>query len=248
MTKILYEKVGEGVAAVTLNRPKCLNALDIEAKTMLGEIWRDAASDPSVRALVLKGAGDRAFCAGSDIEEVRRTGKMVDTDTLLRSIPNAGIVLNKPVVAALRGHCIGMGMTLAIHADFRIAGQDAKIGYPEVNHGMISAVSALRLPELIGEEQALRMLMLGETIAADAALALGLVGAVADDPLAAAMDLATRLAAKPAVSVQAHKRLAGFARRGLAAAEREEILAVRAWVESFDDYKLGADRFSTRDR
>lgn len=248
MTTILYERTVDGVGIVTLNRPENLNALDVEAKGRLGDVWNEAANDPSVKALLLHGAGPRAFCAGSDINEVRHTGKMVDTDVLVRSIPNAGIALDKPVVAALHGHCVGMGMTLAIHCDFRIGGHDVSISYPEVNHGMISAISALRLPELIGEEMALRMLLLGERFDAAASLAAGLVGSIAEDPYAEAMALASRLAAKPPVAVRAHKRLAGFRKRRLAELERDEVIAVRAWVESFDDFKQGAQRFVSRTR
>ena len=73
---------------------------------------RRSAEDPQVRVAVLTGAGEKAFCAGSDIKEINRTGRMVSTDTLLRAIPGVGIPLDKPVIAALHGYCIGMGMTL----------------------------------------------------------------------------------------------------------------------------------------
>ena len=70
---------------------------------------------------VLTGAGEKAFCAGSDIKEINRTGRMVSTDTLLQAIPGVGIPLDKPVIGALHGYCVGMGMTLALHCDLRIA-------------------------------------------------------------------------------------------------------------------------------
>jgi len=244
--KVLYEKSGDGVAVVTLNRPDVLNALDIASKEELGRIWEDAQADDAVRALVLRGAGPKAFCAGSDIKEVRETGRMVSTETLLDAIPGCGKTLHKPVVAALHGHCVGMGLTLAMHCDFRYAAPTAKLSYPEVNHGMISAVSAMHLAGLIGPAAAQEMLLLGDSYTAEQARAMGLVHAMADDPFAKALEVARRLAAKSSVAIQAHKRLASFAMRRLHAEERAEVIAVRDWLESFDDFKEGAARFTGR--
>ena len=83
---VLLEKRANGVAIVTLNRPQVLNALDVTAKERLGEIWQAIAADPKVRVAVLRGAGDKAFCAGSDIKEINRTGRMVTTDALIRAL------------------------------------------------------------------------------------------------------------------------------------------------------------------
>ena len=79
---VLLEKRANGVAIVTLNRPQVLNALDVPAKERLGEIWQEISDDPQVRVAVLTGAGGKAFCAGSDIKEINRTGRMVSTETL----------------------------------------------------------------------------------------------------------------------------------------------------------------------
>src|SRR5215208_4969990 len=178
---VLLEKRANGVALVTLNRPQVLNALDVPAKERLGEIWQEIAEDSSVRVAVLTGAGPKAFCAGSDIKEINRTGRMVSTETLLRAIPGVGIALTKPVIAALHGHCVGMGMTLALHCDLRLAAKNAVLGYPEVKHGMISAVSALHLPQVIPSAQALEMLLVGRNTSAEDALRLGLLNAILDD-------------------------------------------------------------------
>src|SRR3989440_6978397 len=90
---VLLEKRANGVAVVTLNRPQVLNALDVPSKERLGAIWQELADDSTVRVAVLAGAGEKAFCAGSDIKEINRTGRMVSTDTLLRSIPGVGVPL-----------------------------------------------------------------------------------------------------------------------------------------------------------
>ena len=246
MPEIEYVYLDDGVATVTLNRPERLNALGVRAKTELGRIWADAESDPRVKSIVLQGAGDKAFCAGSDLKEVHETGEMVSTDTLLAAIPGVATPLTKPVIAALHGHCVGMGMTLAIHCDFRIASPGAKISWPEVKHGMISAVSAIRLPELIGRDAALRLLYLGDAIQPEEALVLGLITAIETDPREAALALARRLASLPEAAVQAHKRLATFVQRRMTADLRQEVLATRAWLESHDSFKEGAARFDRR--
>jgi enoyl-CoA hydratase len=241
---VLLEKRANGVALVTLNRPQVLNALDVPAKERLGEIWQEIAEDSAVRVAVLTGAGPKAFCAGSDIKEINRTGRMVTTETLLRAIPGVGIPLMKPVIAALHGHCVGMGMTLALHCDLRLAAKNAVLGYPEVKHGMISAVSAMRLPQVIPSAQAMEML-LARNYSANEALQMGLLNAVVDDAQAEAEKWAATIAGYSPVAVQATKRLAMFG-RGASAAARAEIEAVRAIVEARDDYKQGAATFTRR--
>src|SRR5262245_49563732 len=242
---VLLEKRSNGVAIVTLDRPQVLNALDVPAKARLASIWREIADDAGVRVAIIAGAGEKAFCAGSDIKEINRTGRMVTTDTLLRAIPGVGIPLMKPVIAALHGYCIGMGMTLALHCDLRLAAKNTVLGYPEVRHGMISAVSAIHLPRVIPHAQALEMLLLARNISAEEALRVGLLNAVVDDVRAEAEACADTIAGYSPTAVQATKRLAMFSRRSLDA-ERAEIEAVRAVVESQDDFKEGAATFTTR--
>ncbi len=242
---VLLEKRANGVAVVTLNRPQVLNALDVPAKERLGSIWQEISDDPQVRVAILTGAGDKAFCAGSDIKEINRTGRMVATDTLMRAIPGVGVALVKPVIAALHGYCIGMGMTLALHCDLRLAARDTVLGYPEVKHGMISAVSALHLPQVIPSAQALEMMLMARNISAEEAWRWGLVNKVVDDVQAEAETWAATIAGYSPAAVQATKRLAMFSRR-TSAAERAEIEAVRALVETHDDYKEGAAAFTGR--
>jgi enoyl-CoA hydratase len=242
------EKRRNGVAVVTINRPRALNALDVPAKERLGAIWQEIADDAAVRVAILTGAGERAFCAGSDIKEINRTGRMVTTDILLRAIPGVGVPMIKPVIAALHGYCIGMGMTLALHCDLRLAARNAVLGYPEVKHGMISAVSAMHLPQVMPTARAMEMLLMARNIAADEAERWGLVNAVVDDVnglLAEAEKWAATIAGYSPAAVQATKRLAMFSRR-FTGEERAEIETVRALVETHDDYKEGAAAFAGR--
>jgi enoyl-CoA hydratase/carnithine racemase len=242
---VLLEKRPNGVAVVTLNRPQVLNALDVPAKERLGEIWQEIATDDRVRVAVLRGAGSKAFCAGSDIKEINRTGRMVTTDALIQALPGAGTALDKPVIAALKGYCIGMGMSLALHCDLRLAAPDVLIGYPEVKHGMISAVSALHLPRVMPTALAMELLLMARNIKADEALRIGLVNAVVDDVFAEAEAWAAQIATCSPAAVQATKRLATFGAR-LTAAERAEVETARAAVEANDDYKEGAAAFAGR--
>jgi len=100
---VLQEVTQDGIMVLTLNRPEKLNALDTPSKQQLGDLWDRAARDPDIRVILLRGAGKKAFCAGSDIKEIQRTGQMVSTETLMRAIPSVGIALNKPTIAALHG-------------------------------------------------------------------------------------------------------------------------------------------------
>src|SRR6185437_7816269 len=133
--------------------------------------------------------------------------QMVDTDLLLRAIPGASAELNKPIIAALHGFTIGMGLTLAIHCDFRIAAPGTRLGFPEVQHGMISGVSAVTLPALIGEAAALDLMLSGRIVAADEAKSIGLIHDIAAQPFEAAMALARTLAANSPRAVALTKQL-----------------------------------------
>jgi enoyl-CoA hydratase/carnithine racemase len=242
---VLLEKRANGVAVVTINRPQALNALDVPAKERLGEIWQEIADDGEVRVAILTGAGEKAFCAGSDIKEINRTGSMATTETLMRALPGVGIPLDKPVIAAMHGFCVGMGMTLALHCDLRLAARNTVLGYPEVKHGMISGVSAMRLPQMIPQAKALEMMLLARNMTADEAARIGLVNAVVDDVQAEAQKWADTIASYSPVAVQATKRLALFPQR-LTEAEKAEIAAMRDLVESKDDFKQGASAFTKR--
>ena len=242
---VLLEKCANGVAVVTINRPHAMNSLDVPAKEKFGDIWQEIANDASVRVAVLSGAGDKAFCAGSDIKEIARTGSMATTETLMRALPGVGIPLDKPVIAAIHGFCVGMGMTLALHCDLRLAAKNAVLGYPEVKHGMISGVSAMRLPQVISSAKALEMMLLARNITADEAARIGLVNAVVDDVQAEARAWADTIASYSPVAVQATKHLALFPQQ-LREAEQAEIARMRELVESKDDFKQGASAFTKR--
>lgn len=202
-----YQKLGNGVLLVTLNRPERLNALDSQTKEALGQVWPRAQADSEVRAIVLRGAGERAFCAGSDLKEIHDTGKTASSEVLANALPGVGFNLRKPVIAALHGHTLGLGISLAIHCDFRIARTDTQFSFPEVRHGMLSGFSAITLPSLIGEAAALDIMLSARSFDAEEALALGLINRIAEDPHSAAIELATQLAGHSAKAMEWSKTL-----------------------------------------
>jgi len=235
---ILHEIAPDGIMVVTLNRPDKLNALDVPSKEQLGRIWGLAATDPQVRVIVLRGAGEKAFCAGSDIKEIQRTGTMVSTETLMKAIPGIGVELHKPVIAALHGFTIGMGLTLAIHCDFRIAAEGARFGFPEVQHGMISGISAVTLPGIVGEPVALDMMLSGRVIGAAEALANGLVHrVVVASPFDEAVALARLLAANSPKAVALTKQLVLADRRTRIQKFAAEVDRARIAVTESDEYR-----------
>ncbi len=202
-----YQTLGDGVLLVTLNRPQRLNALDSQAKLELGQVWQRAQVDSEVRSIVLRGAGEQAFCAGSDLKEIHATAQTASSEVLARALPGVGIDLRKPVIAALHGHTLGLGISLAIHCDFRIARTDTQFSFPEVRHGMLSGFSAITLPALIGEAAALDIMLSARTFDAPRALAMGLVNEVVDDPFSRALALARQLAAYDRKAIEWTKTL-----------------------------------------
>lgn len=199
--------IQSGVLTITLNRPDRLNALDSHDKAALGRVWREALRDSTVRAVVLHGAGERAFCAGSDLKEIATTQQVATTDVLATCIPGVAEDFTKPVVAALHGHVIGLGISIAMYCDFRIAAPQTSFRFPEVEHDMLSGFSAVELPSLIGEAAALDIMLTGRTFGAEEAQRMGLVSSLAPDPLAEATALAARLAALPTSAMAWSKRL-----------------------------------------
>jgi enoyl-CoA hydratase/carnithine racemase len=239
---ILHDINSDGIMVVTLNRPERLNALDVPGKEQLGALWQDAAANPSVRAIVLRGAGEKAFCAGSDIKEIQRTGTMVSTATLMRAIPGVGIELDKPIVAALHGFTIGFGLTLAIHCDFRIAATGSRLGFPEVQHGMISGISAITLPGLVGEPAALDLMLSGRIIDDAEALACGLISRVTADSYEAALSLAQNLARNSPRAVSLTKQLVLADRRRRIAQFAADVDRARTNTTDSTEYRDVVER------
>ncbi len=205
------------IATVTINRPEKLNAIDPEMRKELQAAWRSVSSNPDLRAVIVIGAGDRAFCAGSDLGATPAPdgGAAAETyghegpDTLL-----SGLTATIPVIAAIGGFALGGGLEIALGCDLRIASHDSQFGLPEVQVGsMPGAGGTQRLPRIVGPSLALHMMLTGERIDAERALAAGLVSEVV--PRAELADraraIADRIARNAPLSVRATKRLASMA-------------------------------------
>jgi enoyl-CoA hydratase/carnithine racemase len=170
--KVLFEKKG-AIAYVTINRPERLNACDFEAYGMLADIWREFGGDAKLRVAILTGAGERAFCAGSDVKDnyVARPGE----DPPSSPFP-VMFDLYKPIIAAINGHANGGGLEQALACDIRVAAEHAQFGLGEVRLGWLPGGGGTqRLPRLIPLGRALEMLYTGNRIGAQEALRLGLV-------------------------------------------------------------------------
>ncbi len=169
-------------AVITIDRPDRMNALSRVTLVELGRLARQAIADASIRAIILTGAGHRAFCAGADLKERKDMGED-DVRSQLALCREEMDVLDrspKPVVAAINGIALGGGLELALVCDLRIAVPSAVLGLPETTLGIIpGAGGTQRLPRLIGESRAHEMILLGSRIGAQDALAWGLINRIA---------------------------------------------------------------------
>jgi enoyl-CoA hydratase len=170
----------EEFALLTLDRPEALNALSFEILKDIGEAI-DAAANMSVRAIIVTGAGEKAFCAGADIKELR--GR--DLVSQKRGAEFGQAVFAKldghplPSIAAINGYAFGGGLELAMSCTFRIASPSAKLGLPEIKLGLIPGYGGTqRLPRLVGEARALDMIMTGRSVDAEEAERIGLLNRV----------------------------------------------------------------------
>jgi enoyl-CoA hydratase len=178
---ILFEIDTSGVALVTINRPPKLNALSREVVSELDDAFTRIASDPAIRAAIITGAGEKAFVAGADINELAALSAhesrqlALRGQTAFRRLETCG----KPTVAAVNGFALGGGLELAMACTVRFASDNAKLGQPEVKLGIIPGYGGTqRLPRLVGRGIALEMLLDGEPITAADALRIGLVNEV----------------------------------------------------------------------
>src|SRR6476659_519583 len=181
LENVLYEKRG-GIAYVTVNRPKVLNALNHRTWTDLRTAFADAQDDADVRGVILTGAGDKAFIAGADIGELAQTTAIEaeGSSTYGQEVLNLVENLGKPVVAAINGFALGGGCETAMACTIRIATENAKFGQPEVKLGVLPGGGGTqRLPRLIGKGRALQLFLTGGMISAQEAYRIGLVNEVA---------------------------------------------------------------------
>ncbi|GAA0720970.1 enoyl-CoA hydratase/carnithine racemase [Halorubrum trapanicum] len=232
---IAFDVDDRGVATITVDRPEQLNALTVETLEAIEDAL-DEAADRDARVLVLAGAGDEAFVAGADISH------MVDLSTpeaqayaeLGHRVADAIETFPAPTIAAVDGYAFGDGCELALACDLRVAAESAVLGQTEIDLGIIPGWGGTqRLPALVGDEVARRLIFLGERIDAAEAAEVGFVGeVVADDAFDERIDeLAGELAAKPATALRAAKEALNAAGDGSSATGL--ALERRAWAGLF---------------
>jgi enoyl-CoA hydratase len=197
-----------GVALVTIDRPEARNALNFALLAQLAEVLETLDRDGEVRAVVLSGAGERAFAAGADIVELaEQTPERLAAEGHFEAWDRIAAI-GLPVIAAVRGYALGGGCELAMSCDLIVAGDDAQFGQPEIRIGVMpGAGGTQRLTRAIGQARAMELILTGRMLPAEEALAAGLVSRVvpAGDTLASAIELADTIAGMPPVAVRAAK-------------------------------------------
>lgn len=206
---VSVERLEKGVTKLTLNNPP-LNLVTLELTEQLIEALNKIEADDSVLAVVVAGTGDRALSAGSDVGEFAAVRDRVVEKKLARENQafNSLASLPKPTIAAIEGVACGGGCEISMACDLRVIAEDAQIGLPEVNLGVVPGSGGLfRLPRLVGPARALELMYLGELIGAEEAERIGLVNRVVpkEGALPYAMNLARKLALKPREAVTAIK-------------------------------------------
>lgn len=211
---VLYERDGR-IATITYNRPEALNAINAELRADLNAAWTTFRDDDEAWVGIVTGAG-RAFSAGADIKQ----GGAGDAEEHsfweipgLTSLEN-GLEIWKPIIAAVDGYALGFGLTLVAACDFVIASERAEFGFPEVRIGVPTIQGAVRMPQRIGWQNAMELLLIGERVDAQRAREMGLVLRVVphDELMDEARALAERLCRSAPLAVRATKEVA---RRGL---------------------------------
>jgi len=216
MSDFNYE-VKDSVAIITLNRPEVMNALTLEVYAQLRDLFETLRYEDAVKAVVITGAGERAFCSGGDVHKI--IGVMLDRDmrahlefcrmtgALVRNMR----LLQKPIIAAINGTAAGAGAVIAIACDLRIMADDAKFAFLFSRVGLTGADmgAAYLLPRIIGQGRALELLMFGDDVDARTAERIGLVNRLApkDQVLPLAHEWAARLAKGPTLSIGMTKLL-----------------------------------------
>ena len=209
LSEFVRVEVADGIATIRLDRPK-MNALNAQVQAEIAAAAAQVTADDAIRAVILYG-GERVFAAGADIKEMAGLGypEMAERSASLQAAFTAVADIPKPVVAAVTGYALGGGLELALCADFRVLGEGAQVGQPEILLGVIpGAGGTQRLPRLIGPAKAKDLIFTGRFVPAAEALAIGLADGVVPDAevYRASRDLIARYATGPALALRAAKQ------------------------------------------
>ena len=239
---------------VTIDRPEAMNALDVAANAELGRIWRRFNRDSALQVAILTGAGDKAFSAGADLKTLipsYREGALgrQKVDWHFGGGLARGLEIEKPIIAAINGHCLAGGLEMALACDIRLCSPNATFGLAEVKWAIIpGAGGTQRLPRAVPLSMAMEMILSGDPINAAEALRIGLVNRILPlgELMPAARELGQRIAARGPLAVRAAKRAVseGLA-QGLAAGMALEDALFRQ-VAASEDAKEGPRAFAEK--
>jgi E-phenylitaconyl-CoA hydratase len=245
-------EVADGIATVTLNRPAKLNAIDPPMRAELQDAWHRVATDERILVAIVTGAGERAFCVGSDLRGTLQSDTTFAQEHLDRAGSNHlvdGLRCDTPVIAAVNGLAVGGGLEIALACDIRLAAANAEFGLTEVRVGsMPGAGGSQRLIRCVGESLGMQMLLTGDRIDSATALRCGLVSEVLAGPdlLARARTIAERIARNAPLSVRAVKRVVRLgADAPLSVGLELERLAFGA-IRATDDRREGREAFAAK--
>lgn len=196
---VIYEKDDRGIASVTLNRPEALNAFSVRMRDDLYEVLSAIKIDDEIRAVLFRGSGEKAFCAGADLKEFLTAPSAVQARRIraVRDLWRLFISMPQPLVAALHGYVLGSGVEIALFCDLRIASEDAIFGMPEVGLGILPGAGGTQtLPRILGLSGSLDMLLNGRRLGGKEACDRGLVHQVVpkDELVKAAGEIALKIA------------------------------------------------------
>ena len=205
---VLYSRDGH-VATITYNRPEALNAINGELRQDLNAAWVQFRDDQDAWVAIVTGAG-RAFSAGADLRDNARPQGATHWETPSMTSLESGLEVWKPVIAAVNGYCLGFALTLVASCDFVIASERAEFGFPEVRIGVPTIQGAVRMPKMVGWQNAMELLLIGERVNAQRAKEMGLVMKVVehDRLMDEARALADRLCQSAPLAVRATKEVA----------------------------------------
>jgi enoyl-CoA hydratase/carnithine racemase len=209
MGEFVRLEIADGIGTIRLDRPP-VNALNDQVRDEVAAAASSAAADDEIRAVILYG-GEKVFAAGADIKEMAEAGyaAMADRSGRLQAALSLVAAIGKPVVAAITGYALGGGLELALAADFRVAGENARLGQPEILLGIIpGAGGTQRLARLVGPAKAKDIVFTGRMLPAAEAHVIGLVDLVVPDASVyqAALDLVKRYVTGPALALRAAKQ------------------------------------------
>lgn len=244
--------VSDRLAVVTLNRPERRNAMSLAMWRMIPEIFAELERDPTVRAILLTGAGEH-FSAGADITEFAAVRATVDQGTeyevAVDECCDAIVASPKPTIAVIRGYCMGGACHLAMSCDFRFAEPAASFAIPAARLSIVYGVSATRkLLNLVGLANAKRILFSAERFVAAEAFRIGFVDRVADDPKIAASEFASVMAENAPLTIAGTKVLLNGLASGMGALHEHAADEVIARAAGSEDYREGRNAFVEKRR